>query len=713
MHRLIRLAAFVPTLLLAETEAIKSSTPAEREWREYLGGPDRNHFSPLTQITTENVAALEVAWTYHTGEFGEMQTNPIVSEGVLYGTTPSGAIFALDAATGQERWKYSQEPAGARNLRGVVYWEDGDDCRIFFTRDDWLHALDARTGLPVTQFGENGRTSLRAGLGESARDKYVISTTPGTVFGHLIIMPLRVDENEDAAPGSIQAFDLRTGRLEWVFHTIPHPGEFGYETWPKEAYTNFNIGAANCWAGMAIDRVRGIVYVPTGSPGPDFWGGNRRGQNLFANCLLALDAATGKRLWHFQFVHHDIWDRDPPAPPNLVTIRREGRAIDAVAQVTKQGFIFLFDRVTGEPLFPIDEQPMPASDLAREESWPTQPIPRHPEPFSRQTLTDDDINPYSPDRDLLLAAWRSGRFGRFLPFNQGTTFLFPGFDGGAEWGGAAADPEGVLYINDNAMAWMARLVETAQGPEFAHFSPGQRLYATYCVGCHGKERAGNPASGIPSLQDLTSRKSRDEISAQIEHGRGMMPGFPWIALPERQALADFLLGTERPAERSSMPAAGEQTPPESSTVPVTDKQTPYRLDGYVKFLDREGYPGIRPPWGTLNAVDLATGEYRWKVVLGEYKELTAKGIPPTGAENYGGPIVTAGNLLFIAATKDGLFRAFDKRSGKQLWEAKLPAPAFATPSTYEVDGKQYVVVACGGAKLQTSPGDSYIAFRLP
>ncbi len=674
------------------------------EWHEYLGGPDRNHYSTLSQIGPGNVKQLQVAWEYHTGDFGQMQCNPIIVDGVLYGASASAEIFALDAATGRERWKYSEGQAMPnRTIRGVSYWKSGDDERIFFAIDDNLCAIDARTGKLIPTFGSGGKASLRQGLGPTSKGKFLVSTTPGTIFRDLIVMPIRVEETEEAGLAHVQAFDVRTGKLAWVFHTIPEPGEFGYATWPPQAYKNTAVGAANCWSGMALDTQRGILFVPTGSASPDFWGGNRKGQNLFANCLIALDAATGKRLWHYQFIHHDIWDRDLPAPPNLITIHRHGRAIDAVAQVTKQGYVFVFDRVTGEPLFPIQEVPVPAARLPGDEAWPTQPIPLQPAPYARETLTEKDFNPYSENRDTLQSVLKTSRLGAFEPFGAGTTLLFPGFDGGAEWGGAAADPDGTLYVNATAMAWLVRMVEKPKPEALAKMTLGRQVYSTLCIGCHGEDRAGHPTSGIPSLVEVKARKSRDDILKLIDHGRGMMPSFPWLEAEKKQALIDYVRNEEK-----SDAAAALENPNKSG-----DLDTPYRLDGYVKFLDAKGYPGINPPWGSLSAIDLNTGEYRWKITLGEFKELTAQGIPPTGAENYGGPVVTATGLLFIAATKDGMFRAFDTRTGAELWKTELPAPAFATPATYEAGGRQYVVVACGGTKLDTKTGDSYVAFALP
>ncbi|WP_367913426.1 PQQ-binding-like beta-propeller repeat protein [Leadbetterella sp. DM7] len=676
-------------------------------WSEYLGGPDRNHYSSLEQITPENVKNLTVAWEYHTLDTGQIQCNPIVVNGILYGVTASNGLFAVDAATGKELWKFwgGSEKSVFSNNRGITYWagdKEKHPVRLMYSFGEWLYAVNAETGEKITSFGEEGRVSLKSGLGENAQDKFVISTTPGTLFEDKIIMPLRVSEGADAAPGYIQAFNVITGKADWVFHTIPHPGEFGHDTWPEDAWKNTEIGAANNWAGMAVDRKRGIVYVPTGSAGFDFYGGNRKGSNLFANCLLALDARTGKRKWHYQFVHHDIWDRDLPAPPNLLTIRKNGKKTDVVAQVTKSGHVFMFDRVTGEPVFPIDEVPVPASVMEGEEAWPTQPVPRLPLPFARQQITEADLNTRSANYDSVLATYRSAIKGAFVPLSKTPSLLFPGADGGAEWGGAAADKEGVLYVNANEMAWLFSLSDTPKEDELAHLSPGEKTYVTLCAACHGKDLQGNPASGYPSLLNISNRMKRPEVLKLISNGKGMMPGFSAISAAEKEAVIAFIFGEEK-KEVTGNPAKPASKKP----------YVPYKFNGYHKFLNSEGYPAISPPWGTLTAIDLNTGKHKWQIPLGEFKELTEKGIPPTGTENYGGPVVTQSGLLFIAASKDGMFRAFDKNTGRLLWQAELPAPGFATPATYEINGKQYIVIAAGGTKLGTKKGDSYVAFALP
>lgn len=705
----MNLRSTLPFFLTLLTLAIaiscsRPSTDNESEWTDYLGGPDRNHYSSLTQINLENVTQLEKAWEYHTGDSGQMQCNPIIIDGRLYAATAKGEPFALDAATGEEIWRIADTTGRGILVRGVAYWEDGDDKRILFTRGPWLYAVEASTGKPVLSFGDNGRTSLKAGLGETAAEKHVESRTPGTVYENLIVMPLSLSEGSDAAPGHIQAFNIVTGELAWVFKTIPAPGELGYDTWPEDAHKNIDVGAANNWAGMAVDRKRGIVYVPTGSAGFDFYGGLRKGSNLFANTLLALNAKTGERIWHFQFVHHDIFDRDAPAPPNLLTVTHDGKKIDAVAQVTKQGYVFLFDRETGEPLFPIEEVPAPPSDVPGEEAWPTQPKPTLPLPYARQTVVADDINPYSAQRDSLIELFKRSRFeGPFTPLSREGTIVFPGLDGGAEWGGAAVDPEGIIYINSNEMSWLISLNEASPSSGDGVLT-GVALYTTYCAACHGSDRRGNAVSGYPSLLDLEGRLSHAELSNVITRGKGRMAGFPNITEEQKEMLSAFLFGEEETKSRNAS---------ERNEVVGDDTLPDYKISGYNKFLDADGYPAIGPPWGTLNAIDLNTGEYVWKIVYGEYPELMEKGIPQTGSENYGGPVLTASGLLFIAGTKDKKFRAYNKATGELVWETVLPAAAFATPATYEVNGRQYVVLACGGTKNGADKGDSFVAFALP
>ena len=687
---------------------------ADRDWPVYLGDAGATHYSTLREIDRTNVGNLRVAWTFRTGDAtanSQIQCNPLVIDGVLYGSTPQLDLVALDAATGALRWRFNPfagrgEVTGGRGVnRGLVFWREGGERRILYTAGRFLHAVDPATGKPIASFGVDGRVDLLEGLGRDVSGLTLTGTTPGSVYRDLLIVCTRVGEGPaPAAPGHIRAYDVRTGQRRWIFHTIPHPGEFGHDTWPADAWKE--IGGANCWAGIAVDQERGLAFVPTGSAAFDFWGGNRTGANLFANCLLALDAATGKRKWHFQFVHHDVWDRDPPAPPVLVNVRREGQTIPAVAQITKSGHVWVFHRETGESLFPWQEQPVPKSELAGETTWPTQPFPLKPAPFARQQFTEQEVTSRTPAaREAVLARLRQATpHEPFSPPSTRGTIILPGFDGGGEWGGAAVDPDGVLYVNGNEMAWIQQMIPT----QAAGASLGETIYRQLCVACHGPQREGNAAQNIPTLVNLAAKAKRDDVATLLRTGKGMMPAFAFLNPAQRNALLDFLLDAEKAADPRGESAATAKTRPATVATPIL-----YTSSGYTRFFDPDGYPALRPPWGTLNALDLNTGEYRWQRTLGELPELTAQGIAPTGTENYGGPLVTAGGVLFIGATKDEKFRAFDSATGKQLFEIPLPAGGYATPATYAVGGKQFVVIACGGGKMGTKSGDAYVAFALP
>jgi quinoprotein glucose dehydrogenase len=673
-----------------------SERPLQQDWPAYGGSAENNHHSKLTQINRNNVKALVVAWSFDTEEEGGLQSNPIIVDGVLYGLTPSQKVFALDAAMGKLLWKFDSGLHGTQPDRGLAYWTDGKSARVLVGVMNFLYALDAATGKPITAFGNQGRVDLRENLGrEPASSQSIYLTSPGVVYKDLIIVGGRNPETLPAPPGDVRAFDVRTGKLRWSFHTIPRPGEFGYDSWSKDAWKS--SGAANNWAGMALDRKRGIVYVPTGSAAFDFYGANRVGDDLFANCLIALNAKTGKRIWHFQGVRHDLWDRDFPAPPALLTVKRDGKDIDAVAQTTKQGFVYLFDRKNGKPLFPIQYRKYPPSNVPGEVASAEQPLPIRPAPFARQDLTEELLT----NRTAEVHQWAVERFrefrneGQFVPFSVGKdTVVFPGFDGGAEWGGPAVDAEtGIIYINANDVAWTGALAENTGG------NNPKSIYMSQCGICHGENMTGSPPA-ISSLVGVADRLSPTQIAMTIKNGKGRMPGFPNLAEDRVLALLGYLM-------------SGESKEPESSEpLPATMK---YRFTGYKKFLDPEGYPAVAPPWGTLNAINLNTGEYVWKIPLGEYPELAAKGMNSTGTENYGGPVVTAGGLLFIGATNfDKKFRAFDKSTGEQLWETTLPFAGNATPATYEVKGRQFLVIGAGGGKdARSKSGGVYVAFALP
>jgi quinoprotein glucose dehydrogenase len=668
--------------------------PKNADWPEYLGGKQRNLYSPLKQIHRGNVSRLKVAWTYETGVKAEYQANNLIVGGVLYTPSQTRTLIALDAATGKELWKWDpakeRSGAGRARQRGLVYWknESGGQQRLFTAVRGYLFAVNPKTGETIRSFGENGSINLGSGL-----------NTPGVIHKDLLIV------GGVGGVGAVRAFDVRTGERRWIFHLIPRPGEVGYETWPKDAYKTAT--GIMPWCGQSLDEKRGIVYVATKTAEPDFYGGKRHGMNLFANCVLALDAATGKRIWHYQIVHHDLLDKDLPCPPVLLSVNHNGRKIDAVAQGSKHGRLFVFNRVTGEPLWPIEERPVPPSDLRGEQAWPTQPYPTKPAPLMRQRYTEADASNISPEsHQLTLDRIRaSPNFGPFPAPSLNETVMFPGYDGGMEWGGGAADPEGIYYVNINEMPWLLQMVETRRA-DGTKLVPGEKDYMIYCGACHGLDRKGNLPAGFPALIDVAKRKTRAEIEQITRQGGGRMPGYSTMPEAKRAAILNYVL------DENDLSASRKEP-----GIPVAKTKTTsppsYAFGGFRRWLDSEGYPAIKPPWGTLNAVDLNTGELKWKVVLGEYPELTARGIPPTGTDNYGGPVVTAGGLIFIGATADETFRVFDKETGKILWQTKLPFGGNATPSTYMVNGRQYVVISAGGGKSGRPRGGSLVVFALP
>jgi quinoprotein glucose dehydrogenase len=681
---------------------VLSATTLAADWPHYGGGPDQIRYSRLTQITRANVAKLRVAWTYDThDEFdeSEMQCQPVVAHGVLYATSPKLRVFALNAATGAELWSFdpnkdTESPSSTR-IRGLMYWERGGERRIYFAARHWLYSLDARTGKPLTRFGEDGRVDLRRGFRERDADGLSVGVnTPGVFHGDLLILGSIVPEALPSAPGDIRAFDVHTGEQRWAFHTIPHPGEFGYDTWPKDAWKY--SGGANAWSGLALDERRGLVFAATGSAAYDFYGANRHGDNLFANTILCLRAATGERVWHFQAVKHDVWDRDFPAAPSLITIVRDGRRVDVVAQIAKNGRIYVLDRETGRPLFPLQEIKAPASDVEGEKLSPTQVLPTAPPPFTRQRFTEDLITKRTPAAaKAVREEWlKMRKGGEFEPPSTQGTILFPGMDGGGEWGGAAYDPRsGLLFVNANEMAWRVKLSERDM-PD-GEPTTGKALYGRYCASCHRDDLRGNPPE-FPSLAGIASRRSVDEIETVVREGGGRMPGYKELHGAVRRAIVQYVT------------TGASETVSRDAPSPFDMK---YTLDGYIRFTDPDGFPAIAPPWGTLTAIDMNRASIAWQVPLGE---VPGSGLTGTGSENYGGPVVTASGLIFIGATNyDNKFRAFDARTGKVLWEATLPAAGNATPAVYEVNGKQYVTIGAGGGKWGAASGGTYVTFSLP
>lgn len=716
-------------------EGPPAASAPDVDWPHYLGDPHSSQYSRLEQIDKENVERLEVAWTYVTGDSAEYQSNNLVIDGVLYTATPTRRVTALNAATGEHLWTFDPDDVnpyggnkfqGGGRQRGVMYWEDGQDRRIFTVKGPWFFALDAATGELIPTFGDGGWIHLGDAMDVEGRPNVGLNT-PGYVYRDMIIIGANVGED---VPGAIRAFDARTGERRWIFHTLPRPGEFGSDTWP-EGYMEYTGGASD-WSGIAIDTLRGIVYTSTETAGPDFWGGDRYGENLFANSLVALDAETGERIWHRQLVHHDLWDMDLPTPPTLLTVRHEGEMVDVVAQGTKMGLLFVFDRVTGEPLWPIEERPAPESRLPEVRTWPTQPFPTRPAPLMRQSYTEEDVSSISPRARLmtmeLLA--QSGSYGSFPPPSLEQIIKFPGYDGGFEWGGSAADPDGMLYVNINEIPWFYQLIPTTRA-DGSPLPPGERAYRIECAACHGLDRSGSAA--FPPLVNVEERLPKEAVHQIIIHGGGRMPAFDTMPERRREAIVDYLFGDEgaagegeatgnAEADSLSEPDPPSEADPPSEIDPIQDAKSaaqsgediqPYAFRGFERWLDHEGYPAIDPPWGTLNAVDLNTGEIKWTVPLGEYDELTERGIPVTGTENYGGPVATASGLLFIGATADETIRAFDAETGEILWEHELPFGGNATPSTYMVDGRQYVVISAGGGKSNRPAGGSIVAFALP
>lgn len=684
---------------------------AHANWSAYNGGQSGDHYSELTQINRGNIAKLKLAWVFDLHQKGGLQTNPLMIGRTLYAFDTEQDVIALDAVSGKRLWSFTPEEPSQQPSRGLSYWTDGRTSILFAGMVSYLYALNPATGKPIASFGDGGRIDLRKGLadhpGVDYRKTFAAMTSPGVLYKDMIIVGCRLPETEPALRGDIRAFDVHTGALRWAFHTIPHPGEPGYKTWMPNSWKT--SGSANNWAGMSLDARRGIVYVPTGSAVSDFYGADRIGADHYADSLLALDANTGKLIWFFQGVHHDVWDRDFPSPPALVRVRSHGRTVDAVAQTSKQGFVFLFNRVTGTPLFPIVERPFPPSNVPGERTSPTQPLPLAPRPFSRQRLTADMLTTRTPEAHAYAArqfnTFISG--GQFVPLSANKqTVVFPGFDGGAEWGGPAVDPHtAVIYINANDLAWTGGLTESKPNA-----GRGAQLYQAKCELCHGADRGGSPPD-FPSLMGINQRMSAASIMQTVHEGKGRMPSFPEIEGADAAALLQFL-GLNQQKE---LPANGVRADEFRSDSDQPEGASAYRFTGYRRFLDPDGYPAVQPPWGTLSAIDLNTGKYLWEIPLGNYPELAAKGMANTGTENYGGPLLTAGGVLIIDATNfDRKLRAFDSATGKLLWSAELPYAGNATPATYMINGKQYIVIATSGMRDPKGPqGAAYVAFSLP
>jgi quinoprotein glucose dehydrogenase len=693
-------------------------------WSDYGGGPDSSQYSSLREINPTNVNELQIAWTFPTGDGDRYFFNPIEAHGLTYVLAEADSIVALNAETGKKVWVHRPDPhTDIITDRGINYWEskDGRDRRLLFASNHVLQAIDARTGEPILSFGTNGRVDMKEGLGRDPKTfSLVQSTTPGRVFENLLILGSATNEGYGSAPGDIRAFDVRTGELVWSFHTIPHPGEIGYDTWPKDAWKR--AGGANCWGEISVDEKRGIAYVPTASPKYNFYGADRLGANLFGDCLLALDARTGKLLWYFQMVHHDIWDYDNTAAPKLLTVWHDGQKVDVVAQTAKTGFVWVFDRVTGKPLWPVEERPEPRSDMPGEQTWPTQPFPLKPPPFARQAFTTADLSPFISDpqelarfRSEVIAA-RNG--GLFTPPAQSDTMEMPGNSGGANWGSTAADPaDGTLYVVSMDLPCLLKL----EREQTRQASPGESLeqqghfaFESNCRLCHGADLKGSPPA-IPSLVDVGTKLNREQIESVVKQGRGPMPGFPRLPETDVQSLIAFLLNPNASA-MSSPPGTSPDGGSTSQTTGVSGAV--HYLSGFGFMMTTAGVPPIAPPWSSLTAYDLNEGTIKWKIPLGGVPELEAKGIRGTGFPfPKTGPVVTAGGLIFTA-TRDHMVRAYDEKTGKVLWERRLDTALQGMPSVYEAGGREYLVVCAAApevtdAAAQGRVDGAYVAFALP
>jgi quinoprotein glucose dehydrogenase len=693
-------------------------------WRAYGGAADGAQYSSLHQIDRSNVGKLKEVWSYQTGDDLPYAFNPLVVDDVMYVMARTNSIVALDATTGKEIWAH---PIGAKTMlmtnRGIDYWESADrsERRLLFAADNQLQAIDARTGRSIVDFGKGGSTDLREGLGRDPKTLTLVqSFNPGRIFEDLLILGSATNEEYDSGPGDIRAYSVRTGRLVWSFHTIPHPGEPGYETWPKDAWKT--AGGANDWSGLALDSKRGVVYVPTASPKYNFFGANRKGSNLYGNCLLAINARTGKLLWYFQMIHHDIWDYDNAGTPMLTTVRHDGQLIDVVAQATKVGFVWVFNRDTGKPLWPIEERAVPKSDMPGEETWPTQPFPTKPAPFARQRFTVDDLSPYLEPEEkerLRTQILKARNRGLFEPPSTEDTIEMPGNNGGANYGGSAVDPtHGYLYVVSKDLPAMLKL--SLEDPVSKTGPPRLRaraLYQANCERCHLENLRGAPPA-IPSLVGLPTRLTDNQIRVIVKNGKGLMPPFAKLTSEEIGLIISYLAD---PAGVSAHATAN----PIRANVGSADLTAAHYKSGFGFMLAHSGLSVISPPWTTLTAYDLNSGEIGWQIPLGEVPELAARGITNTGSQfPKVNPVVTAGGLIFTG-TRDRKVRAFDSDTGRVLWDAAVDAAVEGMPAVYEEEGREYVVF-CAAARdsihLQATPDHpesstrlhgAYVAFALP
>ncbi len=728
------LGAVLAALLLGFV-ILWAQRPAEKKqpyttWDAFGGSLDSMQYSALKQINKSNVNQLELVWTYKApGGGGSFSLSPLVVDNMMFvGASNNTVLVALDAATGKEIWTFKPDE-GTLNLRGYAQWQsrDGSDRRVIFSAGGYLQQVEMRTGKPITSFGKNGKVDLREGLDRDP--KLVRGVQPGMlghVFENLIIMGSCPGEGYDDPPGWIRAYDVLTGKLVWTFHTVPLPGEYGYDTWPPDTYKN--TGGANVWASFSIDEKRGIAYFPTGSATYDLYGARRHGANLFANSLLALDARTGKRLWHFQTIHHDLWDYDNCNEPKLLTVNHDGKKVDIVAMGTKTGMLYVFNRVTGEPLWPIEERPVPKSDVPGEEAYPTQPFPTKPPAFSKQKMTVGDINPHvaPEEREILRKIFLAARHeGIFTPLTTNRDQIsVPGEFGGTNWAGTAGDPEtGMLYLRAENIPTIHRLFERSITRDFAGGTPAQQghvVWAERCESCHGVGE-----DGVKSIK----QRNPELLRTVIREGTGNMPGFGYSRLAPSNALIDALLAY------MANPAAGAEPPPEPATrrgggqrgapaaIPPNESRRFFGQFGNM-WTASDGQPAIAPPWSELVAYDLNQGTIKWRIPLGTAPGLAAKGITNTGSfrPTRDGPVVTAGGLIFMGTEADHTIRAYDKDTGKTLWERLMPTGPQSIPAVYQVNGRQYVAyflasnrVTREGPVFRRGPPEAqgYYVFALP
>ena len=696
-----RLASLIQIFLfslsfLACTEL--SFNRAYKDWEVVGGDQGRSKYSSLDQINQENVADLEIAWEYHTLDQGKsLSCNPIIVDGIMYVSSPKLKAIALDALTGKELWRF--DPFGGLevggNNQGLTYWEEEEDKRIFLCAGKYLFALNAENGQPIADFGQGGKTDLSLGFDKKAKELNLDVSAPAAIYRDRIIIALGGN-----VPGIVRAYDVRNGEMSWSFQTIPQKGEPYEESWEEESY--LTATGAHINGGFCIDEELGMVFFATGSPGPDFSGWKHKGQNLFANSVVALNVNNGDYIWHFQEVHHDIWNLDLPCPPVLLAVYQNNQWIDALAQVGKTGNTWLLNRLTGEPLFPYKEINVPTSEIAIEKAWPTQPKPESPPPFSRQQMSVEELTQLSDEVYIqALESYEKTRsVGWMQPINTYGTIYF-GLTGGASWGGAAVVPdEGILYVNANEIPWFVKLQPDFGARNDSRWHMGNFLYQRHCANCHGTDKKGIETN--PSLNRAARRYRRNTVARVIRQGKGHGEAFEYLSEEEIDAMVHFIKKRIRRSRKQD--EVSEEGLLQASN---------YQISGMSRFLDANGYPAVKPPWGTLSAIDLNKGRIIWQVPLGEYPELTERGFAPTGTENAGGCIVTDGGLIFIAATRDEKFRAFDRETGQLLWEYNLPFAGYANPATYEVNGRQFVVIAAGGGKLDTPAGDTFVAFALP